>query len=259
PPEQVVDLFAAHTAHMLAKIVSLLGDRLPHWQHYRVRTEVERRVFQPAFHETYRFWWETAAMNWASVCGGCTGMAALILLDDRERLAGIIDRVIRTMECFLDGFGADGGCPERIGYWLYGFGFFTYFAEMLSAFTAGQIDLLQSERVRPIAAFPHVVSLGGGCYVNFSDVPEQVVIHPGLGSRLTARLSSPIPNLNQPQFQADPVFRWGHITRDLLWTDAATLGKPVTDGSFYLHDLAWVVDRRIWNGRSAAFAAKGGH
>ena len=146
PPEQVVDLFAAHTAHMLTEIVSLLGELLPDWLHYRIRTEVERRVFQPAFQGSHRFWWETASMNWASVCGGCAGMAALILVEDRERLAVMIDRVVRTMECFLDGFGSDGGCPEGISYWVYGFGYFTYFAEMLSAFTAGQIDLLQSER-----------------------------------------------------------------------------------------------------------------
>lgn len=259
PPPQVVDLFAAHTAHMLAEIVSLLGERLADWLHFRVRTEVEQRIFQPAFHDSYRFWWESASMNWASVCGGCAGMAALILVTDRERLASMIDRVIRTMECFLDGFGADGGCPEGISYWVYGFGFFTYFAEMLTTFTAGQIDLLQSERVRQIAAFPQVVSLANGRYINFSDAPEQVVIHPGLGSRLTARSSLPIPDLKQPHFHADPIFRWGHLTRDLLWTDANVLNQPVSEGSFYLQDLSWVVDRHIWNGSTVAFAAKGGN
>jgi hypothetical protein len=259
PPEEIVDLFAAHTAHMLAEVVSLLGDRLPGWLHYRIRTEVEQRVFQPMFHESDRFWWETARMNWASVCGGCVGMAALILIDDRERLTAIIDRAVRTMECFLDGFGADGGCPEGISYWVYGFGFFVYFAEMLSAFTAGQIDLMQSDRVRQIAAFPQVVSLGGGNFVNFSDAPERALIHPGLGSRLVGRLSLPIPDLKPPRFSADHVYRWGHITRDLLWADAAALGLPVTAGSFYLDDLAWVVDRRVYEGNVVAFAAKGGH
>lgn len=259
PPEQVVDLFAAHTAHMLAEIASLLGERLPDWLHYRIRTEIERRVFQPVFHNPRHFWWESAPMNWASVCGGCVGMAALILVEDRERLAGMIDRVVRTMECFLDGFGADGGCPEGISYWVYGFGFFTYFTEMLAAFTAGQIDLLASERVRQIAAFPQVVSLGDGRYINFSDAPEQAVIHPGLGSQLAARLSVSIPELRPPRFDADHIFRWGHLTRDLLWTDATALAQPVSEGSFYLHDLAWIVERHIWNGHTVAFAVKGGH
>jgi hypothetical protein len=259
PPEQEVDLFSAHTAHILAETTSLLGERLPDWLHYRVRAEIQRRIFQPIFDSPYHFWWESAPMNWASVCGGCVGMAALILIEDRERLAGMIDRVMRAMECSLDGFGADGGCPEGIHYWVYGFGFFTYFSETLLAFTAGKINLLQSERVKQIAAFPQLVSLGGERYINFSDVPERAIIQPGLGSRMAALLEQPIPGLKPPQFHADHAFRWGHIARDLLWTEASALEQPVSEGKFYLDNLAWIVDRRVWNGLTVAFAAKGGH
>lgn len=259
PPEQVVDLFAAHTAHMLAETVSLLGPQMPDFLRYRVCVEVERRLFKPIFSDPHHFWWESALMNWASVCGGCTGMAAMILVEDRERLAGMIDRIVRTMECFFDGFGADGGCPEGISYWVYGFGFFVYFAEMLSTFTAGQIDLLQTERVKQIAVFPQVVSLGGGRFINFSDAPERVMIHPGLGSHLSTCLSISIPDLKPPQFDGDHIFRWGHITRDLLWTDRNMVDLPLTEDTYYLHDLMWVIDRRVWSGSTVAFAAKGGH
>jgi len=259
PPEQVVDLFSAHTAHILAETISLLGERLPDWLHYRIHTEIQRRVFQPVFDSPYHFWWESAPMNWASVCGGCVGMAALILIDDRELLAGMIDRVVRTMECSLDGFGADGGCAEGIHYWVYGFGFFTYFSETLSAFTVRKIDLLKSERVRQIAAFPQTVSLGGERCINFSDVPEHAIVQPGLGSRMAALLEQPIPELKPPQFHADHAYRWGHISRDLLWTQANALEQPVPEGQFYLDDLAWMIDRRMWNGLTVAFAAKGGH
>ena len=259
PPEQMVDLFAAHTAHMLAEVISLLGSRLPDWLHYRVRTEIERRIFQPVFVDSRHFWWESTPMNWAAVCGGCIGMTALIMVDDREQLAGMIDRVVRTMACFLEGFGADGGCPEGIGYWVYGFGYFTYFAEMLASFTNGELDLLLGEQVSRIAAFPQVVSLGDGHYINFSDAPEHALIHPGLGSYLATHLQQPIPDLKAPHFQADPIFRWGHITRDHLWTDLNALEKPVSEGTFHLRDLIWVVDRRVWDGVTVAFAAKGGH
>src|SRR5690606_35891584 len=71
PPEQVVDLFAAHTANMLAEIISLLGPRLPAWLSYRVRAEIDHRVLRPIFYDPQHFWWESASMNWASVCGGC--------------------------------------------------------------------------------------------------------------------------------------------------------------------------------------------
>lgn len=259
PPEQVVDLFAAHTAHALAETLALLGERLDPWLHYRVRAEVERRIFQPLFHDPHHFKWEWEPINWAAVCGGCAGMAALLLEDDRERLAGMIERVARALECFLEGFGADGGCAEGIGYWVYGFGFYTYFAEALSRFTAGRLDLLAGEKVRRIAAFPQAVSLGGDAAVAYSDAAARAGIHPGLGSYLAARFGQPLPGLEPPTLELDHISRWGHITRDLLWTDAGALGAPAGDGSFYLPDLAWVVERRVIGGATIAFSAKGGH
>lgn len=259
PPEQVIDLFAAHTAHALAKTLALLGERLDPWLHYRVRTEIERRIFRPLFHDPRHFKWEYEPINWAAVCAGCAGMAALILEDDRERLAGMLDRVMRALECFLAGFGMDGGCPEGIGYWQYGFGFYTYFADALYRFTDGRLDLLRGERVRRIAAFPQAVSLGGDAFVNYSDAAERVAIHAGLGSYLSARFNQPIPALNNPSIHTDPIYRWGHATRDLLWTDTACLNTAVADASIYLPNIAWVVDRRIINGQTIAFSAKGGH
>lgn len=259
PPEQVVDLFAAHVAHMLAEAVYLLGDRLDAWLIYRVRHEIERRVFQPVFYDPRHFWWESAAMNWASVCAGCVGMAALILVDDREALAGMIQRVVRTMDCFLEGFGADGGCPEGIVYWAYGFGFYTYFADMLGAFTAGKLDLLDNPHVRRIAAFPQAVSLGGGRYVNFSDASEEAEVFSGLGSYLAARFDEPMPSLKPPRLDADYIYRWGHVSRDLLWTDAAQLDLPACGGTHQLDTLGWMIARRALDGQTLAFAAKGGH
>ena len=32
---------------------------------------------------------------------------------------------------FLDGFASDGGCAEGVVYWAYGFGYFTYAADLL--------------------------------------------------------------------------------------------------------------------------------
>lgn len=259
PPEQIIDLFAAHTAHALAETLALLGERLDPWLHYRVRTEIEQRIFQPLFHDPRHFKWEVEPINWAAVCGGCVGMAALILEDDRERLAGMIDRVMRALACFLDGFGADGGCLEGIDYWAYGFGHYTYFAAMLYRFTNGRLDLFQSKKVQRIAAFPQAISLGGDAFVNYSDAAERVTIQAGLGSYLRARFQQPLPALGQPSFHTDPIYRWGNVSRDLLWSEAALGPTAVLDSSVYLPDCAWVVDRRVIDGQTLAFSAKGGH
>lgn len=80
PPDQAIDLFAAETAHALAETLVLFGERLDPWLRYRMRVEIERRIFRPLFYEPAHFWWESASMNWAAVCAGACGMAALLIL-----------------------------------------------------------------------------------------------------------------------------------------------------------------------------------
>lgn len=259
-PEQTIDLFAAETAHALAETLTLLGDQLDPWITYRVRAEIEHRTFHPLFYEPAHFHWESVPMNWASVCAGAVGMAALLLEDDRERLAGMVDRVARTMECFLEGYGDDGGCPEGIGYWQYGFGYYVYFAEMLHDYTAGQLDLLQGDKIQRIASFPVAISLGGDAFVNYSDGQAHLALRSGLMSRLATRVGAPVPSLaGVPSFHDDHCYRWAHLTRDLLWTDPALLHHPTPDGTATFADLAWVVDRHTLDGAMVAFSAKGGH
>jgi len=237
PPEEVVDLFAAETAHALAETLHLVGDRLDPWLDHRVRGEIERRVFRP-LSDPVHFWWESAPMNWASVCAGAVGMVALLLEGDRERLAGLLKRVLDALEVFLEGFGDDGGCPEGIGYWVYGFGYYVYFAEMLCAHTGDVLDLLEGEKVRAVAAFARAVSLGGDRFVNFSDAPAHTFLPTGLVSRLVARLEVPVPELTQiPSPFSDRCYHWPHATRNLLWTDPALLHHPTPEGTIYLPDL----------------------
>jgi hypothetical protein len=260
PPEQLVDLFAAETAHMLAETWSLIGSKLNPWVEYRLRNEVERRVFQPYFHNVQRFFWESINNNWSAVCSGASGMAALILIGDRERLAGAIDRVLRAMEVFLSGYGEDGACVEGIGYWSFGFGYFVYFAEMLYAFTDGELDLLKGEKIRRIAGFPASVSLSEGKFVNFADSPKQNVLPAGLVCRLAQRLGSPVPEMKSvPPFNTNNSFRLANLTRNLFWTDGSLLGRKNREGTIHYPDTDWLIDRRYTKDKMLAFATKGGH
>lgn len=258
PPPQMVDLFAAETAHALAEILYHLGDRLNPWVTHRVREEVERRVFAPMFDTSVHFGWEAAPHNWAAVCCGATGMAALLLEPSRERLAGIVERVVRALECFLEGYGDDGGCPEGIAYWVFGFGYYVCFAEMLHAYTDGQIDLLAGEKLARIAAFPAAMSLGGGQFVNYADAGE-VRLETGLMSRLAHRLGAPVPELPAVPWEHDRKYSWASTIRNLLWTDPALLGRPTPEGASVLPDLGWVVHRGALGGTPVAFSARGGH
>lgn len=260
PPEQVVDLFAAETAHALAETLYLAGSRMKPWMEYRIREEIERRAFRPVFHDPVHFGWESQPMNWASVCSGALGMAALLLEKDAERLAGMMERVLRAMECFLEGFGEDGGCAEGIGYWIYGFGYYTYFAEMLDAYTGGRLNMLKGAKLKRIAAFPLGASLAAERFVSYSDADERSELRTGLISRLAHRFGLQVPEmLSVSSLHSDHCYRWAHATRDLFWTDPELLNKPTPAGQFYFEDLQWLIDRRRLSDTFVGFSAKGGH
>lgn len=249
--DRCIDLFAAETAHTLAELVALLDDDLDEPVAQRVRDEVRRRVLSPFLDEPRSRWWETSTNNWAAVCAGAVGMAGLALEDDPLRLAALIDRVQRTMASFLSGFGSDGGCVEGMDYWVYGYGYFVYYAHALHERTG--LDLLSD--TEHIARFPTAIDLGNGRCVSFSDGSDRMIPPTGLISHLSGALAVPLPHVERvSSFEDDRCYRWGHLSRTILWSDEAAVGRPAPSGTAWLPDLGWLVARSD----GVAFAAKGG-
>lgn len=260
PPDQVVDLFASETGHALAETVYLLKDRLHPWVIHRVREEVEKRIFHPMFHTPVHFGWETSTNNWSAVCAGGVGMAALLLVEDRERLAGMVDRLIRALESFLAGYEADGCCQEGIGYWNYGFGYYVYFADMLYEYTDGGLNLFTPAKIQRIAEFPSRIGLEANTFINYSDSAEHQIVNTGLLCRLHSRLGQPMPEIAEVSpFHSDHCYRFPALIRNLLWTNSELLGRKPAGGPFFYPDAAWIVDRSFLNSKLIAFSAKGGH
>ncbi|MCQ4085357.1 heparinase II/III family protein [Saccharibacillus sp. JS10] len=260
-PHDVVDLFAAETAQALAEMLALVGDRLHPWIAQRVHQEIERRVFDPCFGSKRPFFWFSADHNWAAVCGGAVGVAAMLLMTDRERLAWAQTKVVNAMESFLSGYGEDGCCTEGAGYWTYGFGYYVYWAEMLYTFTNGEINMLQNDKARRIAQYASKVTLTSPDCVNYSDCESEVHFHPGLMSRLRVRLHIHTPNVVvPPSFHKDHTYRWAHQIRNLFWyeeTQSAESG--IISESVFFENAAWIIDKKATSSGLFAFSTKGGH
>lgn len=257
--DRCVDLFSCETAQALAEIVTLLDGRLPAHVVDRVRANVRVRVLDPLFADPRPWPWESYTTNWSAVCGGAAGMAALALETNPTRLASALQRTLAAMRSYLDGLGPDGGCAEGVAYWTYGFGYFTYFAEALRERT--EIDLLcEVPKAVAAAAFPARAAVDVGRFVNFSDSDETSPVAPGMLTRLRDRCAAPLPPLpTTPAFDADPCYRWAHLSRTLAWTDPAVYDSTPPRGTSFQSDLGWLVDRRSVKGVQVVFAAKGGH
>lgn len=216
----MVDLFAAETAQTLAEICFLMGDRIAPIVRLRVQRLLNERVFDRVL--AADFGWMSATHNWAAVCAGSVGMAAIYAIEDEERLAAVLERLLPAMDCFLSGFSEDGACLEGIGYWKYGFSYFVAFAELLERRTAGRISLFEDPRVERIAAFQQKIYFPGGRTVCFSDGSNRARWFPGLTFFLSRRFEQVtlLPaSTCELSYAADHCHRFSTIVRNLLWTE----------------------------------------
>lgn len=252
----MVDLFAAETAQTLAEICFLMGEKIAPIVRLRVERLINARVFDRVL--THDFGWMTATHNWAAVCAGSVGMAAIYAIEDEERLAAVLSRLLPSMECFLSGFSEDGACLEGIGYWKYGFSYFVGFAELLERRTKGKISLFKDPRVEKIAAFQQKIYFPGGRTVGFSDGSNRTRWNPGLTCYLSQRFDNfVIPPLENGEFRytADHTFRWAQTLRNLLWT-LDTVPQEMKCRTCCLPAAQWFIGH---GPTGAGVAAKAGH
>ncbi|MFA9558891.1 heparinase II/III family protein [Evansella sp. AB-rgal1] len=255
-----IDLFAAETGFALSEIITLTEDIIDPLLVKRVKEEIYHRIFWPFQNETFH--WETAEHNWASVCAGSIGAAALYLLDDEDELASILERVLSTMDYYLQGFQEDGVCLEGYGYWQYGFGYFTYFADLIKKKTNGEINLFASEKVHEIARFQQACFIHNNITVNFSDTFANLYTFPGLShylKRTYQDIQIP-PATTHANYTDDHCSRWAPAIRNLLWVDDShTEGKPWPDETIYFPHSQWFISKHTSQTGHFGFATKGGH
>lgn len=257
---RVVDLFSSETAFALAEILYLIGERLSPLVVYRARKEILARVLQPYCSVDCAFGWETVTNNWAAVCAGSVGAAALYLIEDDEKLLPVLYRLLGTMDAFLSGYGPDGACTEGMGYWEYGFGFYVCFASLLRQRTGGKIDLMQGEKLKNMAMFPQKCYLAGNSIASFSDSGSTFKHHPGLFHFLKSNFSE--VEIPESRFACglydDHCYRWCHFVRDFVWNGGKSV-QPNKESTYFLEDAQWMISRKSSAGMDVGFAAKGGN
>ena len=253
-PEFQIDLFAAETADTLAELLSIHADKIHPFLQGHIRRQISERIFEPFLRKNW--WWETVQSNWCAVCNGCIGMAAL-LLEQGERKEKLLKKVDESLVHYLNSFGEDGACEEGIGYWVYGFGYYTYYIAMRKELdTSFHIEENVMVKLRKLAEFPSVVQMNESSFVPFSDVPEKTLLPTGLLSYLQQEYEVEMPACTQiTSFDFDHCFRFAHISRDLWWTDSRIFHTELGKEAVYLESRQWLLQRQ----EGYFFAVKGGN
>ena len=249
-----VDLFASETAFALAEIYTLLGDRLEPLIRDRIRVETERRVISPYLNK--HFHWEKSTNNWNAVCTGSVACTVMLLYP--ELFDTLLPRFEESIEIFLSGFSRDGICYEGCGYWHYGFGFFTVFADMLRTYTEGKKNYFARPDVRRIATFIQKMFLSGRASVSFADGGRTLSYQLGLLHYLKNEYPDDVVVYSpEISYNLDSCGRFCRHLRSFTWLNEETYNNPASDNisaQYYAPDAQWLVKRTPNYG----FAAKGG-
>ena len=253
-----IDLFAAETGFALSEIDTLLGDRFDPLIHARIEHELERRIFTPFLEkEPYtNSFWEGAPHNWAAVCMGSVACSLMLMRPDVAKQ--LVPRFDRTMTTYLGGLSNDGICSEGVGYWHYGFGFFTVYADMVRTFTNGEVDWFQNEKVKLVSTFMQKMYLSGMSTVSYADGSRANHYHLGLMHRLHSEYPDDVLVYSpEYSYNYDQCARFCLHLRSAIWLDEQVYQTPApidSEMTYYAPLLQWMVVKRA----SYGFSAKGG-
>jgi len=247
-----VDLVSAGTALTLGEALWLLGEALDDHDpmiRERVLHELDRRCWEPYLTSTELSWrfpeTRERVNNWNAVCNCGVVGSAIMALEDRERLARMIEICLRSLNHYLASFDPDGGSDEGASYWAYGFSNYVWLSYLLELRTGGAISPMGAEEVRRIALFPQRVTLSGNHVANFSDCPPEVRFSPSLMYYIGSRLNMPeVEDFAGHQFEMGALGSARYPARELVWMPQQfpeRCWKP--EDHVYLSGQQWMVSR----------------
>jgi len=267
-----IDLFCAETANLMAEVLDLFDNSIPAELQARIRERLRTHIWENYADNFDKFHWPKVTHNWNAVCHQGVLGSALSQVEDPALLARMFWLARQSLTLFLGGFSKDGGCTEGIGYWSYGFGWFTILNEQLETRTGGELSLFErDEHVRRIAQFGPRMALAGGKLVNFADNGATGTLNGPLLTYLGERL-------REPDCRREGVKGYRHVVESGIAMDAERcdvfflgrfilrcpakieFGDESPNADCFLPDLAVLVAHgRDAQGRVWDFAAKAGH
>ena len=225
----VIDLFSSETGYYLAETAYVFRDKLSADIKNRIQTELKKRIIDNF--ENREQLWERLTNNWAAVCSGSVGITYIYAFP--ERFEKVKDRIFRSMENYLSGLTEEGVSLEGVGYWVYGFGFFTQFFDMYIQFSGEYPEILKRKKVLNSLQYIDNACLGGRCYLPYADGgAKQTFIHP------------PVAYTSKKVFRTNYILPTYSIDRDFVSRLPQNTGKASSFRALYGIDKFGLGDKK---------------
>jgi hypothetical protein len=145
-----LDKEACKTAFLLAECLEMNREALGELMAAQIEQKVRERVLEPfAFDGAFAFEQKVEASS--VVCAALVGATALYLAPEPIGLPNTMERVLHTVQRWIDEHEEDGVCLAGPKEWAQGFGYFVVFAGLLWHRTSGRMDLMLQPKVQAMA------------------------------------------------------------------------------------------------------------
>lgn len=274
--EPTVDLFASETGSLLAWTNYLLGSNLEKVTpliNKRIQLELEQRILTPCL-EREDFWWMgfrsgVRVNNWNPWVNSNWLTVVLLMEKDESSRVAAVEKILRSLDVFIDSYPPDGGCDEGPGYWNRAGASMFDSLELLYIATNGKINVYDQPIIQEIGRYIYRAHIADRYFINFADASAKVTLEADLTYRYGKRIGDEVLTqfgayMADLQRESGLIF-WGSIGRQLpaifKYTElmAAEKAQPL------LCDV-WMEGNQVMAARSQAgtvkglyVAAKGGH
>ena len=178
--EPTVDLFVGETANLLSWTYYLLGEKLDKVSPLvrpRIEREMQVRILEPCLTRD-DFWWmgfrRGVVNNWNPWCNSNWLTAVLVFENDPQKRFAAIEKMIRSLDKFIDVYHDDGGCDEGPGYWGRAGASLFECLELLSTATDGKFDVYNKPLIQEIGRYIYRAHIHEIYFVNFADAAAKV-------------------------------------------------------------------------------------
>jgi hypothetical protein len=239
----------------------------------RLKDEIMKKAIVPYYERDDFFWMglnhDRSVNNWNPWINHNMLTAILLLEDDQEKKNTGVQKVIRSLDVFLNQYPTDGGCDEGSSYWGKAGASMYEGLKLLKMATNAKFNVFDNELVKNIGTYIYKVNINYPYFINFADANAKESSRP----QIIYSYGKDIQDTTMQKFGAylAKLQDWGakishgkideQITQLMLLDEIKNApAENALISDFYLPDIE-VAGARDKAGSTEGFffAAKGGH
>lgn len=139
----------------------------------RLKDEIMKKAVIP-YYERTDFWWmgldgSRSVNNWNPWTNHNMLTAILIMEDDQAKRMKGVQKVINSLDVFINGYPEDGGCDEGPSYWGRAGASLYQNLDLLKRATKGRFDVFDNALVKNMGNYIYKAYINYPYFINFAD------------------------------------------------------------------------------------------